>query len=857
MTDQNINASHSPKATDPLDELARIMGEDDRDIGNVSQSRPHETEGVTPQTIESYSQPADEPTENRSYLVESVTQAPSGTEISTDEMMALEDQLVDWVDPGASSSAVHSQGTVYQPISDQVSTPTDTGLNPEIVPSMVAQQDQQPSVQEIRQSEPMQNPVSHEFVGHASNEAEGYEGHVNGIAQSLQPEQKIMDLEAQLMAELGYSTPDPEPVSATSSNHSEHQVQLDPQAFDGPTVAGTVQSGLDELNHLAHEIATEQTVIVDETIATPETDFEETLATLLQGSEPQSQPVSADELINQTAHPSEVLVENQVFVEQVANPIDATLADETHVSSSVDAQAGLDEVDLGSAFEAQLEEEFFASEPSLQPNPNLVDEHAETNAHAQASTGEAMIERDISVQSLDEQLNASISQFQEIAQHQQPNTEPDLESEFESAFAAEMELEHGSSAPVSSISAATQADLTDPEHVDLRSHSPEMDAHAGILDDQGVEDQKVGLIPSVQKPFIWASGAIAIALAIGAGTVGYSYWKSNPAGGEPVVITAEAGAFKEKPEEPGGKTIPNQDQPVYNRLDNSDGETIQQTRLVNTTDNPVEVADVVSEDQNQNLRSMQVQTSAKNEDRLSVVNSGEAKNTLPTVLQPRKVKTVTVRADGTIVQSAEQELKNQLALVTEEASPAVEENTETSVDGAVSNFQVPIPTLNPLKGADITNTTQKATDAGEVKTRSLVAKNTTNRQEPSQEVKPNIVKVKTITVKPNLDTVKVASNAESQQVSERKPVTKTTNVNRPFAVQLSSQRSAESAEASYQNLKRRFGSLLNGVDHEVSAGKVEGKGTFYRVRLPMVTRSDALDFCSRYKKAGGSCFVTR
>jgi len=78
-----------------------------------------------------------------------------------------------------------------------------------------------------------------------------------------------------------------------------------------------------------------------------------------------------------------------------------------------------------------------------------------------------------------------------------------------------------------------------------------------------------------------------------------------------------------------------------------------------------------------------------------------------------------------------------------------------------------------------------------------------------------------------------------------------------WTVQVSSQRSDDAAQSSYGNLKRRFSSLLSDRSVSVQKADVEGKGTFYRVRIPASSKSDAISLCESMKSAGGSCFVTR
>jgi hypothetical protein len=76
-------------------------------------------------------------------------------------------------------------------------------------------------------------------------------------------------------------------------------------------------------------------------------------------------------------------------------------------------------------------------------------------------------------------------------------------------------------------------------------------------------------------------------------------------------------------------------------------------------------------------------------------------------------------------------------------------------------------------------------------------------------------------------------------------------------MQIASQPTVESAQSSYQDLQRRYGSVLAGRTASIVKAEVAGKGTFYRVRVPAKSRNDAIALCTSYKSAGGNCFVSR
>ena len=76
-------------------------------------------------------------------------------------------------------------------------------------------------------------------------------------------------------------------------------------------------------------------------------------------------------------------------------------------------------------------------------------------------------------------------------------------------------------------------------------------------------------------------------------------------------------------------------------------------------------------------------------------------------------------------------------------------------------------------------------------------------------------------------------------------------------MQIASQPSADSAKSTYQDLARRYGSVIGGRGVNIVKADIAGKGTFWRVRVPAQSRDDAIQLCTDYKSAGGNCFVSK
>ncbi len=106
--------------------------------------------------------------------------------------------------------------------------------------------------------------------------------------------------------------------------------------------------------------------------------------------------------------------------------------------------------------------------------------------------------------------------------------------------------------------------------------------------------------------------------------------------------------------------------------------------------------------------------------------------------------------------------------------------------------------------------------------------------------------------------VPVESEAPTQIASlDNSPAPVPVATSSEWKIQVSSQRSRDAAELSFNNLQRRFSSILGGRAAVIERADIEGKGTFYRAKVLAESKDEAGRLCTRLKSAGGSCFVTR
>ncbi len=99
------------------------------------------------------------------------------------------------------------------------------------------------------------------------------------------------------------------------------------------------------------------------------------------------------------------------------------------------------------------------------------------------------------------------------------------------------------------------------------------------------------------------------------------------------------------------------------------------------------------------------------------------------------------------------------------------------------------------------------------------------------------------------------NNADPQQPVQAAAAAAPPTSNAAAYAQLSSQRSPEVAQQVASDLSARYASLLNGVQLEVSRADLGERGTYYRVRVPAASRENAAQFCASVVASGGDCLA--
>ncbi len=325
--------------------------------------------------------------------------------------------------------------------------------------------------------------------------------------------------------------------------------------------------------------------------------------------------------------------------------------------------------------------------------------------------------------------------------------------------------------------------------------------------------------------------AASVALVAGLGVAGfYGYGAMKVAdSGEVPVILADATPVKRTVEGPTGREIPHQNKLVYDRVTGAEP-TVELATLLPEPD-------VVRE--------------------LPESNGS---------IEPRKVRTVTVRPDGTIIRDGA------IPITQPVSAPAEQPITSQQVARAV-----PVRVISTPGGA-----TREVSEA-EANALANFSSNT-----DAADIRPTVVEtmaVETVAVEPTVEpTVKVDEEPAAPVVLAALPMAKPANLTDPVAaplpaapvveqaaveapaaapaaaengwmVQLTSQRSEAQALSAYDGIKGRFSGVLGNKAPSIARADLGDRGVFYRVRVAAASRSDADKLCGSLKAQGGDCFV--
>jgi hypothetical protein len=217
----------------------------------------------------------------------------------------------------------------------------------------------------------------------------------------------------------------------------------------------------------------------------------------------------------------------------------------------------------------------------------------------------------------------------------------------------------------------------------------------------------------------------------------------------------------------------------------------------------------------------------------------------PESIGPKKVRTVVVRPDGTIVSSAASDDGNAPAL------PEIPPASETP--------PAPAADENPLLAEEF---------GGETETAAAPPPSAPAAEQapapPASESIPDIPAPRAAAPETPPAAPRVQAPPPPTVVATTNPVDMTPagGATRPqggagggFLVQVSSQRTEETALSTFRELQRRYPSILGDRAADIQRADLGERGVYFRVRVGYPTRETAIEMCESLKAAGGDCIL--
>ncbi len=397
-----------------------------------------------------------------------------------------------------------------------------------------------------------------------------------------------------------------------------------------------------------------------------------------------------------------------------------------------------------------------------------------------------------------------------------PSGHDDFEASLAAAFDAPRDLD-------ADFPARGRADFAD-HGISEHQRPDDHDGH----DDQNYQDDHdadEGYVEAVAprrrsaKPLLWVAGGTLAVIGLVGGAFalrgGVTGDKSAP------TIMAQSSPSKIQPDTQSGSTESGAGANVFDRKN----DTVASSRVVTNVEQPVDI--------NAQARAARVVggpggNSVAPPASAPVVPASAAPPSGASFFpEPKRVKTVSVRPDGSIIDGASASAPPQRMV----AAPAIQ-----------------APPAPPVRPAPSTPTTASTPKPPVPKTTARVA--TTPRPDASAADSTAGATTAAVNPPPRVATPKPVTKPTTTASLESKPASGSGG----FAVQFAAAGSEAEARDRIAKVQSQFASVLGGRRPGVVKGEANGK-TVYRVRVGGVSREDALAMCTRVKESGGSCFV--
>ncbi|WP_166443623.1 SPOR domain-containing protein [Rhabdaerophilum calidifontis] len=335
-----------------------------------------------------------------------------------------------------------------------------------------------------------------------------------------------------------------------------------------------------------------------------------------------------------------------------------------------------------------------------------------------------------------------------------------------------------------------------------------------------------------------ALGGLAVAgLAVIGGSMVFGSKRAPTGPGGVPVIAARPEPTKERPAEPGGLEIPDQNKQVL-----APRGTTSETRpsqVVTTTEQPLDLNQVtrresvriVAPSPYQNAGAAAPSSAAAQAEGASAAASVEA----------RRVSSVRIPVGGGEPAPAPGPAAG--GETSRSAVPSFAAGAETPAQAPASAPSAPVPPVPPAK------VESRPTTASGPSRESPVPRTETPRATPPARVAAAPAPARPAREPLPLTPPRAAEEGET-------PAANAGAATGNFAIQLASRPSEADARTAGNQLRGRYAAILGGRNPNVVTGEANGQ-TVYRVRVGGYSQAAANEACRRIKAAGGGCFVTR
>lgn len=450
--------------------------------------------------------------------------------------------------------------------------------------------------------------------------------------------------------------------------------------------------------------------------------------------------------------------------------------------------------------------------------------------------------------------------------------------------------------PVSASSSQGRSRATAPEPPPL-PEAPEPDPHGALTaaeDRLSAEAEAAAFAggaamaaaapASRSRGIFLALGGVALAgLAVIAGVTAFSGSKKQNSPGTSIpVVAAKPEPAKEKPANPGGLEVPDQNKQVLAARNTPAGES-RPAQVVNQTEQPVDLNQIARRDSVRVVAPSPFSPApsgnapADTPSAVPTTPAGSAPATALTAGEPRRVQSVRIAepttpppavtptppaaTPGIGAGSIAAIGAGAAAAIAARPTPAppvqaIPPGAQAAIRPNVSPPPViapvtapvtpPIPSAPPRIGTPAPESAPKA----EARPQSPV---TPPRPATSTPNRPATNAPLPLSNPSRPAATQRVATAPAQPAPASRP---TTGESGSFAIQLASRPTEVDAQGAGRQLAQRFSGQIGGRAPVVVRGQANGQ-TVYRVRVNGFAQADAAAACDRIRAAGGACFVTR